>query len=115
MNLNLLRSENIWAVNAMKQKCDEGLLKGIVGSMSAPELDPAVKVESKPYAEQAGLSAGAAVTILLAITVVSGPKDSMIEMAAIEYARALKWIPGTLGRRPQAMRINFPVTLAMPA
>jgi outer membrane biosynthesis protein TonB len=105
---------------------DEGLLKGIVGSVSAPELDPAVKVESKPYAEQAGLSAGAAVTILLAIevqadgtageiTVISGPKDSMIEMAAIEYARALKWIPGTLGRHPQAMRINFPVTLAMPA
>ena len=104
---------------------DEGLLKGIVGSVSAPELDPAVKVESKPYAEQAGLSAGAAVTVVLAIEVqadgtageiivVSGPSDSMIELAAIEYARALKWIPGTLGRRPQAMRINFPVTLAMP-
>jgi hypothetical protein len=105
---------------------DEGFLKGIVGSVSAPELDPAVRVESKPYAEQAGLIAGTAVTVVLAIevqadgtageiTVVSGPKDSMIDMAAIEYARALKWIPGTLGRRPQAMRINFPVTLAMPA
>jgi TonB family protein len=104
---------------------DADVVKGVIAPASAPQLDPAVTVDSIPYALRAGLRAGDAVTIVLGIEVladgstgqVAVQRDSgspAVDAAAIEYARALRWIPATVQRRARAMRINFAVTLAPP-
>ena len=36
------------------------------------------------------------------------------DAAAIDYALSLRWIPGTVDRNPQSMRVILPVTLVIP-
>lgn len=102
------------------------LVPGITAPKSAPRLDSVVSVDSRPYAVRAGLAAGEAVTVVLEIevladgsvgqvTVVSGSGNSAIDQEAVNYAHALQWIPGTVERRARVMRINYAVTLALPA
>jgi TonB family protein len=102
------------------------LVNGIVASRSAPQLDPTVKVDSAVFATRAGLSPGDAVTVVLSIEVlangstgnveiVSGSGDSAVDAAAIDCARSLRWIPGTMDQEARTMRINYSLTLAIPA
>jgi TonB family protein len=104
---------------------DAGLINGITAPTSAPQLDPVVTVDTARYAVRAGLTAGDAVTVVLAIevladgsagaiSIVNSTGDSAIDAAAIDCARALKWIPGTVDRRARVMRIHFALTLAVP-
>jgi TonB family protein len=104
---------------------DAGLINGITGPTSAPQLDPSVGIDAARYAARAGLTTGDAVTVVLAfevltdgsagaITIVNSTGDSAIDAAAIDYARALKWIPGTVDRRARVMLIHFALTLAVP-
>jgi hypothetical protein len=101
---------------------DANLLAGIIGPASAPQLDPAVVVDPIRYALRAGLNTGEAITVILAVEVlvdgsagqvivVTGTGNSLIDRAAIDYARSLRWIPATINRRATVTRITFPVTL----
>ncbi len=105
---------------------DDGLVSGIVGPTSAPELDRSVTIDPRPYALRAGLAPGNMVTVLLAIevladgsagaiTIVSGTGNSIVDSVAVDVARILRWIPGTVDRRARVMRIQFPLTLGVPA
>lgn len=100
------------------------LVPGITGPASAPQPDPTVVVDPAPYALRAGLNTGEAVTVVLVVEVlvdgsagqvivVTGTGNSMIDAAAMEYARSLRWIPATINRRAKITRITFPVTLAL--
>jgi TonB family protein len=103
---------------------DADLVPGIIGPASAPQPDPAVVVDPTPFALRAGLNTGESVTVILTfevlvdgsvgqVTVVTGTGSSLIDAAAMDYARSLRWIPATTNRRATVRRINFPVTLAL--
>jgi TonB family protein len=103
---------------------DADLVPGIIGPSSAPQPDLTVVVDPAPYALRAGLNTGEAVTVILAVEVladgsagqvivVTGTGNSMIDAAAMEYARSLRWIPATMNRRAKVTRITFPVTLSL--
>ena len=93
---------------------------GVVGSASSPRLSRLQYVRPEFFARKAGVQRPQ--TVVLAVLVLedgrvgdvqvtrsSGNAD--VDAAAIEYTRALRWIPGTKDHQPQAMRISFPVIL----
>ena len=100
---------------------DVGTLPGIVGIWSAPRVDPSSTVDRAYYAQQAGLAAGQTEAVVLLVEVqadgsvgevIVDASDGTAAMAsaAIAYARALRWIPGSVQRRPCLMRIRYAVT-----
>lgn len=105
---------------------DWGDISGVTAPASAPMLSRFQRVTPASFARLAGLDAGQAVSILLAVEVlpdgsvgavevVRGSGSAAIDAAAVAYARKLRWVPGTEGHRAQTMRINFPVTLVWTA
>lgn len=98
------------------------LVDGITAPSSAPQLDPHNSVDLAECGAQAGLAAGEAATVVLAIevladgttgdvSVVTGSANTAINAEAMSCARALRWIPGTVGHKPHVTRIYYPLTL----
>jgi hypothetical protein len=101
-------------------------LAAVISPASAPQLARVQSVGSVSFARRAHLLPGHAVTIVLrvevmedglvdAADVVRTSGDIAADAAAIDYALELRWIPGTINHKPKTMRVNLPVTLAIPA
>ena len=101
-------------------------LSGVIAVSSAPQLRRIQITDTEGYARKAGLQIGQAATVLLAIevlpdgtvgeaTVNRSSGTAAVDAAAIEYAKGLRWIPGTADHQPRAMRILFPITLSRSA
>jgi TonB family protein len=99
-----------------------GDISGVVAAASAPQLSRLQPVSVDTFARRAGLKDGQAASVVLTVEILpdgtvgrvellqgSGNPDA--DVAAVAYARELRWIPGTLDHRAQVMRINLPVTL----
>jgi TonB family protein len=95
---------------------------GVVGSASSPRLSRVQSVRPEFFARKAGVQRPQ--TVVLAVLVLADGRVGDVQVtrssgsaaadaAAIEYARMLRWIPGTKDHRPQAMRISFPVILSL--
>jgi hypothetical protein len=64
---------------------DAGLVGGITAPSSAPQLDPAVPLNVSSYALRAGLTAGEAVTLVLAVEVLAdGSAGSIAIVGAMD-------------------------------
>jgi TonB family protein len=96
----------------------------VTGSASAPRLSKLQTVSSEVYARKAGVVPGRPATVVLAILiseegwvnevrVTRSCGSAAVDAAAVDYALALRWIPGTQNYQPQAMRITFPVILSV--
>jgi len=105
---------------------DAGDISGVIASTSGPQLSRAQIAEVDPYARRAGLSVGRPETTVLVLEVLSdgtvgavsvshSSGNTAADAAAMDYARLLRWTPGTVDHRAQTMRISFPVTLAVRA
>jgi TonB family protein len=101
---------------------DAGNISGVIGSSSAPELARVQLADAEVYAQRAGLPPGHPATVLLVIEVLAdgsvgdvsvsrGSGSPAADSAATEYARLLRWTPGTVDHQARAMRITLPVTL----
>jgi TonB family protein len=104
---------------------DEDWLSAITGSRSAPRPQRIQSVDIRLYAQRAGLRPGQPVTVVLsleirsdgtvrAVAVARSCGDRRIDGLAVDYARLLSWIPGTVDKQPQTMRVVYPVTLVIP-
>ncbi len=115
--------------NALKlvqfDESDQDALAGIVGPASAPRLSRFQSVDVQDFATRAGIAPQHPVTVVLSVQVGEDGGASEVNIvrssglpaadaAAIDYALALRWIPGTVDRNPRAMRITLPVTLVAP-
>ena len=96
----------------------------VVGSASAPRLSRLQTVSSEVYARNAGVMPGHPATVVLAILISEQGRGNDVRVArscgnaavdavAVDYALALRWIPGTQNYQPRAMRITFPVILSV--
>ena len=90
--------------------------------IEAPRIDPNHVVESAPFAGRAHLQDGAVATVILALqiaadgsvmsaTVVRSDGDESVNTAAIAYARATRWIPGSIDGAAQPMEASLTVIL----
>jgi len=107
------------------EDAEQGDVAGVVATTSAPRLTETCAQVCDPvrFAEEAGLTPGQSVTVVLVIEVLAdgstGSTDiamssgnSATDATAIQYARSLRWIPGTRNHQALSVRIRFPVTLA---
>ena len=89
---------------------------------SFPRLAAAQPVDIRDVARRAGIEPGRPLVVVLAVLVDTEGAVSAInimrtcgveaaDQAAIEYARHLRWIPGTINHVPQSLRVILPVTL----
>lgn len=96
----------------------------ILAPASSPRLLHVQSVSISTFARKAGVLPHKPVTVVLAILVKDdGSTDDVrvtqssgnvaIDTCAMEYVRALRWIPATVGHRPQRMRIVFPIVLSV--
>ena len=101
---------------------DAGDISGVIGSASAPQLARVQLADADVYAHRAGLPPGQSATVLLVLEMLADGSVGDVSVrrssgslaadsAAIEYARLLRWTPGTIDHRAQAMRITFAVAL----
>jgi len=92
----------------------------VVGSASSPRLSRVQWVTPAVVAQKSGVVLRQPETVVLAILVLEDGQVGEVQMtrscgsanvdaAAVQYARALRWLPGTKEHRPQAMRISLPV------
>ena len=103
---------------------DPETLDGIVGPSSAPHLARLQAVDSVEFARRAGILPGHPRTVVLTIevladgspgdvSIVRGCGDPAIDAIAVEYARLLRWMPGTTNHEAAKEGIQLPVTLAV--
>jgi len=92
----------------------------VVGSASSPRLSRVQLVTPELVAHKNGVALKKPETVVLAILVLEDGQvgdvqvsrscgSADVDAAAIQYARALRWLPGTKEHRPQPMRISLPV------
>lgn len=97
----------------------------VVGPSSPPRLSPIQSANIDDFAHRAGIQAGRPLIIVLAvqigadgnvgaIEIVRGCGVAAADAAAIDYARLLHWVPGTVDHAPRSMRVILPVTLGAP-
>jgi TonB family protein len=102
---------------------DAGDISGVIGSRSSPQLARTQLADPELYARRGGITPGHAATALLAMEVLADGSvgyvallrssgNPAIDVAALEYARMLRWTPGTVDHQARSMRITLPVTLA---
>jgi TonB family protein len=95
----------------------------VVGSASSPRLSRVQMARPEFFARKVGVKLRQPATVVLAILVLADGRVGEVQVtrssgrvdvdaAAMDYARALRWIPGTKEHQPQAMRISFPVILS---
>ena len=91
-------------------------------SIDAPRIDPDLSVDIAPYTTRAQLLPGVIATILLRLEIAPDGSVMSAEIvrsnggdaanaAAIEYAHATRWTPGTIGGEPSAMQASLTVIL----
>lgn len=89
---------------------------------SPPTIDSLQPIDPAPFARMAGLIEGRQIEIMVliqvaydgvatSVTLERGTGDERIDKAALAYARALHWVPGTMGGEPHSMRTRLTVTL----
>jgi TonB family protein len=90
--------------------------------IEGPMIDPMWGPDIAEYSERANLSAGKTVKVILTVAigadgavisaeVLSSTGDEAANDAALDYARATRWIPGTVGGEPRAMQASLTVIL----
>jgi TonB family protein len=100
-------------------------LSAVTAPVSAPHLARVQSVDPVVFAHRAHLAPGTALTVLLRLEVredgfvgsadiVRSSGNAVADAAALDYALALRWVPGTNGGSPRTMRVDYPVTLALP-
>lgn len=105
---------------------DADTIPGIIAATSAPQPLRSAVVEHSAYALRAGLTPGESVTIVLSVEVLadgsvgqvsvqSSSGNPSVDLEAIALARAVRWVPGTLHRHAISMRVQYSVTLSVPA
>jgi TonB family protein len=91
-------------------------------AVEAPRIDPLFGPDVTPYSARANLAAGKTATVLLTVSIgadgavisaeiVRGSGDESVNAAALDYARATRWIPGTIGGVPRPMQASLTVIL----
>jgi TonB family protein len=91
-------------------------------AIEVPRIDPDHVVESAPFAGRAHLRDGAVATVLLALQIaadgsvlsariVRSDGDESVNTAAVDYARATRWIPGSIDGAAQPMEASLTVIL----
>jgi TonB family protein len=99
---------------------------GVTGPASAPRLSHFQTADVTTYARRAHVRAGHPITVVLVVTVGEdgragsvdvrrGSGNANIDAAAVDYALALRWIPGTRNQQPRSMRVLLPVVLSTPS
>lgn len=97
-------------------------LAAIIAPASAPHLARVQTADPTAFALRAHLPPGRPTTVILRLEVtpegsvgsadvVSTSNNAAADAAAVDYALELRWVPGTVDRKPVRMRIRFPVTL----
>jgi TonB family protein len=91
---------------------------------TAPRPDPSFPVSPSEFAKKAGLRTGQSASIILTLEIGTDGRlksvamerssgDAATDAAAVDYVRALHWIPGTKDGSPATVRLRFPVFLAV--
>lgn len=91
----------------------------------APRLVKSSLPDAADFARRAGVEAGNAARVILAVNVSelgvatdirvsTSSGDSQADALAIEYARALRWSPAMAGGKKSSVKIRLPVVLADP-
>ena len=97
----------------------------LAGATSFPRLPPFQSANALDFARRIGVGHNRPLFVVLSVQVGANGRAGEIDVirscgqaegdaAAIDYARALRWIPGTFNNVPQAMRVVLPVTLSVP-
>jgi TonB family protein len=87
-----------------------------------PHLDPSFAISEMSVLRRSGVHLERSMTVVLALDIAANGTvqaiaveqtsgDPAVDEAAINYARACRWIPGLENGQQAAMRIRFPVTL----
>ena len=90
--------------------------------LEVPRIDPDMQLVGAPFAARAQLEQGEVITAILLLQVGADGKvisakvvrsngDDTANEAAIEYARATRWIPGSIDGEPCAMQASLTVIL----
>jgi TonB family protein len=101
---------------------EQGDISGVIAPESAPHLTGSQLTDTAAFAKRAGLAPGHPATVVLnievlvdgsvgTVEVVRSYGDVAVDAAAVEYARSLRWVPGTFHLQARSVRIRFPVTL----
>jgi TonB family protein len=91
-------------------------------ALEEPKIDPLSGPDVAAYSQRANLPAGKTATILLTVgigvdgavvsaRVVRSSGDAAVNAAALDYARATRWIPATVDGQPRAMEASLTVIL----
>lgn len=94
--------------------------EAIIAPRSSPQVDTTSWVEMAPYARRAGLQPGEGATVVLRVLVNSdgyatnvdvdvSSGSASVDAAAVEYALATRWLPGTEVGAPVATWVRWPV------
>lgn len=90
--------------------------------LEAPRIDPDAVLMTAPFAERAQLVPGEVVTVLLLLQIagdgavisakiVRSNGSESANAAALDYARATRWIPGSIDGEPRPMQASLTVIL----
>jgi len=91
-------------------------------TIEAPQIDPQSVPDIRSYTERAELAAGRTVSVTLEVAVgadgvvtsaqvVRSNGGNSANAAALDYARATRWIPGMIDGQPHAMQASLTVIL----
>jgi TonB family protein len=91
-------------------------------AVEVPQIDPLSGPDVTRYSSRANLPAGRIATVLLTVSidadgsvidveVVRSNGDESVNAAALDYARATRWIPGMVGGVPRPMQASLTVIL----
>jgi TonB family protein len=91
-------------------------------AVEVPQIDPLSGPDVARYSARANLPAGKIATVILTVSigadgaviaaeVVRSNGDESANAAAIDYARATRWIPGMIGGVPRPMQASLTVIL----
>jgi TonB family protein len=91
-------------------------------SMMPPTIDPDVRLDVASYTARANLPAGVVATVILlldvgrdgtvtAAKVVRSSATEEANEAAVDYAKATRWMPGRIDGEPRAMQASLTVIL----
>jgi len=110
------------ALQAVRFDDPDDNIWGVISSASAPRPAAYQSVDTSAFAQRAGLAAKASASVVLeveilpdgevgAVGIFASSGQPRIDIAAVEYARSLRWIPATRDHKAIAARIRFPVLL----
>jgi len=91
-------------------------------AVDPPKVDPGFAPDMAFYSQRANLAHGTKASVMLLLDIaadgsvitaqlVRGSDDAAVNTAAIEYAKATRWIPGTVDGVPRIMQASLNVIL----